>query len=101
MNTQRYSIGREDAIKLSETRWWEGKTSREIAGFQLFVEELCCPFEIFHNAVEDSLGRPVWTHEFGLSYDLIVAEFNGDRASPTMQEIVNMIPEHKRIVVVR
>ena len=30
----------------------------------MFESKLCMPFSIFQEAVEKTLGRPVWTHEF-------------------------------------
>lgn len=93
------SIGEEKAIELFNTNWWEFCTHREIAEFQLFITELCCPFGVFQEAVEDSLGRPVWTHEFGFNYEGIVKEFLGERAAPTLSEIMDLIPEGKRIIV--
>ena len=73
--SQKISIGKEKAIELSLTEWWKEKSYREIAEFQLFTTELSCPFVVFHEAVEKSLGRPVFTHEFGLNYDGICKEF--------------------------
>jgi hypothetical protein len=93
------SIGKEKAIQLYETEWWKEKSYREIAKFQLFTAELCCPFDVFHEAVEKSLGRPVFTHEFGLNYDGICKEFLGEKEPPTMNEIVHMIPQEKLIVI--
>jgi len=93
------SIGRENAIKLAETNWWELCNHREIAGFQLFTEELCCPFDVFHEALEKSIGRPVFSHEIGLNYDGIVAEFLGEKEPPTIDEIFGLIPEEKRIII--
>ena len=93
------SIGKDKAIALYDSNWWEGKTHREIAEFQLFTKELCCPFDVFHEAVEKSLGRPVFTHEFGLNYDGICKEFLGENESPTMGEILSMIPQDKLIVI--
>jgi hypothetical protein len=98
--TKRQSIGKEKAIALFNSGWWKSKTHREIAKFQLFTEELSLPFDVFHEAIEKSLARPVWTHEFGLNYDGIVMEFLGEADAPTMEEILNLIPEEKRIVVV-
>ena len=40
------------------------KTAEEIVAFQLYEERLCMPFPLFHKAVEEALGRPVYTHEF-------------------------------------
>jgi hypothetical protein len=93
------SIGKENAIELYHSNWWEGLTYREIAGVQLFTTELCCPFDVFHEAVEKSLGRPVFTHEFGLNYSGICEEFLGEREQPTLEEVLNLIPEDKRIVL--
>jgi len=100
MKAKRTSIGKEAAIEMANNKWWEGKTHREIAEFQLFTTELCCPFGVFHAAVEKSLGRDVWSHEFGMNYDGIVAEFLGEGEPPTMDQIIEMIPEDKRLLVV-
>ena len=93
------SIGKDKAIALYDTNWWENKTHREIAEFQLFTKELCCPFDVFQEAVEESLGRPVFTHEFGLNYDGICKEFLGEKEPPTMEDILNLIPQDKLIVI--
>jgi hypothetical protein len=93
------SIGKEKAIELYETEWWKENSYRKIAEFQLFTAELCCPFDVFHEAVEKSLGRPVHTHEFGLNYGGICKEFLGEKEPPTMNEILHMIPQEKLIVV--
>ena len=94
------SIGTENAIKLYDSNWWEGVSHREIANFQLFTAELCVPFDIFQNALEKSLGRSVFTHEFGCNYNGIVKEFLGEKSAPTLSEILELIPENKRIMVI-
>lgn len=94
------SIGKEAAIELFNSNWWENKTSKEIVELQLFTNELCCPFDVFHAAVEECLDRPVWTHEFGFNYDGLIKEFLCEQEPPSMQEIIEMIPEEKRILVV-
>jgi hypothetical protein len=99
MTTQRNSIGREKAIALADSHWWELCTAREAAEFQLFTAEPCMPFWEFHRVLTESLGRPVWTHELGLNYDGIVAEFLGERPAPTMEEIIGLIPPEKRVIV--
>ncbi len=57
------------------------------------------PFDVFHEAIEKVLHRPVYTHEFGLNYVGIVLEYLGEKQPPTFEEIINMIPEEKRIIV--
>ena len=100
MKSYQQSIGKERAIALANSNWWEGKDARTIAKFQLFTAELSCPFGVFHEALEKALGRPVWTHELGMNFDGIVQEFLGERDAPTMKDIIELIPEEKRIVCV-
>ncbi len=101
MSKYQHSIGSERAIAIAKTRWWEGKTPRQIAAVALFTEELCCDFHVLHEAVEKSLGRPVFTHEFGSGgFDRICEEFLGLRPAATMDEILALIPADKRIVIV-
>ena len=50
--------------KMAESKWYETQTAEEIVAFQLYEERLCMPFPLFHKAVEEALGRPVYTHEF-------------------------------------
>lgn len=85
------SIGREKAIKAAESSWWEGKTPREIAETQLATTELCMNFGDFQEAVEKTLDRPVWTHEFGLNVDGLWAELFGDRPTPTREDILRSL----------
>jgi len=90
---------KESAIALAESKFWEGMTHRQIAEFQMIEEKLCMPFSVFHEAVEKTLGRPVFTHEFGLNSQSLKDElFNGKQA-PTLEEIINLIPEDKRLIV--
>jgi len=98
---KRQSIGKDKAIALANSNWWEGRSAREIAKFQLFTEELSMPFDIFHQKLEEALGRPVWTHELGLNFDGIALEFLGEKDAPTMDEIIELIPAEKRILVQR
>ena len=90
---------KEQAIKLAGTRFWEEMTFEQRAKFQLAERRLCMRFGVFHEAVEKTLGRPVFTHEFGLNYDGLVAEMFDGADPPTMDEIMEMIPADKRVVV--
>lgn len=93
------SIGKEAAIALSKTNWWERRTPREIVEFQMFTNELSMPFDKFHEATEKALDRPVWTHEFA-DIERLQQEFLGDKPPPSMEDIINMIPEDKRLLIV-
>lgn len=93
------SIGRDAAITLHDSKWWEGKTHREIAEFQMATQELCVPFSVFHEAMEKTLGRPVFTHEFGLNFDGLLGELMGEKEPPSFEQIMAMIPQDKLILV--
>ena len=69
---------KEDAIKLAESGWWKDLPADVIVAFQLYERRLCMDFGDFHKAVEESLGRPVWTHEFA-DVEGLRAEFEGKR----------------------
>lgn len=80
MKPQRQRIGKDKAIAMYDSGWWEGKTQREIAEFQVITNELCIPFDKFHKAVEATIGRPVQSIEFGLNRDGLIDEiFNGTK----------------------
>lgn len=88
------------AVALAESEWWIGRSAHDVVMVQLFEPLLCMPFAIFHGAVQEVLGRPVWTHEFASSnVERLKAEFLGDRAAPTMDDIIALIPEEKRMVL--
>ena len=88
---------KEEAIKLHDSGFWEDMTHEQRAMFQMNEERLCMPFSVFHEAVEKTLGRSVWTHEF--ASDGLKKELLGDRPAPTMGEIMNLIPSDKRVLV--
>lgn len=93
-------MNREQAMKLFESKFWQQMNKREIAAFQLFEVLLCMPFGVFHEALEDTLGRPVQTLEFALNLDELKKEFLGERAAPSTEEILALIPMDKRVIVV-
>lgn len=94
------SIGRERAIELAKSEWWKERSFPQIAKFQFFTKELSMPFSVFHEALEKTLGRSVYTHEFAMNFDGLAMELLGERDAPTLQEIINLIPKDKRILVI-
>ena len=93
-------ITKEQAIELGKSEFWEKMTQEEIAEFQINTDALCMPFGVFHQAMEIALGRPVWTHEFGINVDGLRAELRGDKLPRTLQKIMDLIPPEKRIIVI-
>lgn len=98
-NTQANELTKEQAIALFESGFWEGMTERERAEFQLYQPCLCMPFDVFHSAMEKALGRPVWTHEFAFP-DHLKKEMRGERPAPSFDEIVALVPEQLRPIVI-
>lgn len=90
-------LTKEQAIAFAESNVWQTWTDEQIVQFQLFQTMLCMDFNRFHQAVEAVLQRPVFTHEFG--FNRITEEYLGTRDAPTFEEIINLIPADKRIVI--
>jgi hypothetical protein len=90
----------DEAIALYESGFWESMSYRDRAVFQMFEERLCMPFGVFHEAIEKALGRPVFTHEFGLNREGLQRELMGEAPAPTFAEVMNLIPAEKRLIVV-
>jgi hypothetical protein len=67
-----------EAIAKAKTLWWKEKSAKEIVDFQLYEPLLCMDFSDFHKAVEEALGRPVFTHEFADTEGL-QSEYEGKR----------------------
>lgn len=91
-------ISREDAIAIAESGIWKEWDNEQIVRFQLFQDKLCMPFSRFHEAMEDVLGRPVYTHEFAYS-DSLKEEYLGTKKPPTLEDIIGLIPKEKLILV--
>jgi len=92
-------LTKEEAIVFYDSQVWKEWTPRQIAEFQMEQDLLCVPFGVFHEAIEKTLGRPVFTHEFGLNREGLMKELLGEKEAPTFEEIVNLIPEDKRVVI--
>ena len=91
-------LTKEQAIKFYNSKEYENWTPNRIVDLQLFQDRLCIPFPVFHEAIEKVLKRPVFTHEFAFR-DRLVKEYRGDKPAPTLEEIINLIPKEKRVVI--
>lgn len=92
-------LTKEQAIAFCESKCYEKWSARQIVEFQMEQDRLCVPFDVFHKAIEETLGRPVFTHEFGLNYEGLRKELYGEKEPPTLEEIINLIHEDKRIII--
>ena len=91
---------KEEAIAIAESGVWKDLDDEEIVKMQLFQRKLCMDFSRFHEAMEKVLDRPVYIHEFASSnYNNLIEEYLGEKDSPSFEDIINLIPEEKRIVI--
>lgn len=91
-------LTKEQVMAIYEGGEWKDWSDEEIVKFQLFQDRLAVPFARFHEAVEKVLGRSVWTHEFAFR-DNLIAEYKKERPAPTFEEICNLIPKEKLIIL--
>ena len=87
-----------EAIKMAGSNAWKDMTPTELFAFQLSQSRLCVPFSELHRCSEEALGRPVFTHEFATP-DNLREELVGVKQAPSFDEILNLIPEEKLLVV--
>ena len=92
-------LTKEQAVAFCDQKLWEDMSDRERTEFQMEQDRLCMPFDVFHAAIEKTLGRPVFTHEFGLNREGLRKELRGERPAPTFEEIVGMIPKEKLVII--
>ena len=63
------------ALAFFESKRWESMSFKVRALFQLQQERLCMTFDVFHEAVQKTVGRPVFSHEFnGFNADGLLVE---------------------------
>ena len=94
-------LTKEQAIKFYHSEVWKDMTDRQIVELQLFQDKLCMPFDTFWDAINAVFGRSVMRHEFAASNcPNLIAEFLGEKEPPSLEEIINMIPAEKRILIV-
>lgn len=91
-------LTKEQAIDFAESKRWESLDLKTRALFQMHQDMLCMPFDVFHEAVEKTLGRPVFTHEFAFNPRL-KDELMGLADAPTVEKIIALLPQDKTIVV--
>lgn len=67
---------------------------------QLVHAKLSQPFPNIHKRVEELVGRPVYTHEFVLNFDGLLAEARGEREHATIEEILGQLKKTGKPVIV-
>ena len=91
------ALTKDQCEELYDSNWWEVVGLAKAGFLQLHQKLLCMPFEKFHESVEFLLGREVYKHEFSSAGSLREESISGK--SPTLQEIIDLIPSSKRLVI--
>jgi len=89
-----------EAIAKYDSKWWESATTKEIVDVQLYEQFLCCPFDVFHKAMGEALGRPVFTHEFA-GQKALQEEYEGKREYDGILDSLERVAPGKSVVFVK
>lgn len=89
---------KDEAIAFSKSGRWKDLTDDQLFRLQMSQEKLCVPFSEFHRAAEAALNRPIFTHEFAYP-DRLWEEYHGLRDKATLDDILDLLPADKTIVV--
>jgi len=93
-------LTKEQAIKFAKSGIWKDWNDEQIVRFQLFQRLICIDFDRFHQAMEKVLKRSILTHEFAFWKEL-QKEYLDVKPKPTFDEIINLIPKNKRIIITK
>ncbi len=91
-------LTKDQAIAMYNSGVWKEWTPEQVVRFQMFQKRLCMDFSYFHKYVNEVLGRPIFTHEFAFR-DELVKEYLGEKETPSFEDILNLIPKEKRLVI--
>ena len=91
-------ITEQSAKQLAKSNFWMKMNDEDIARFQLYQPILCMAFDLFHECIEELLGRPIHTHEFGLS-NLIVEYEKHFTPIKNEAQWVGLIPDEFRNLI--
>lgn len=95
----RDEMSKETAVAIHDSGAWRKLGIVERAKLQLQQPRLCMPFSEFHKAVEQSIGRPVWTHEF-IEPKSLLAEIEPCNKRATLADVLGKLPTDKTVVCV-
>lgn len=93
-------LSRKQAIEFAKSGVWKEWDDEQIVKFQIFQDRLCIDFDRYHRALCLVLERPVYSHELARMSNLR-SEYLGIRKAPTINEIIEMIPEDKRQIIIK
>ena len=81
-------MSREEAIEFCELGAWKNWSPEEIVRFQIDQDKLCVPLDAYFEALQQTTGRRVMTHELSLNAEGIKDEMNGIGEPPNHEEML-------------
>lgn len=85
-----YSIGKDLAIRIYDSKCWETWDKIQIGMFQLFISEKCIPTRVFEDALESKFNHNAFYPGctlFGLQYKFLCGE-----EPPTLKQLLEYVP---------
>jgi len=64
------------AVEFHDSLQWQTMSYQELAKFQINQKHLCMPWDVFHEAVEKTIGYPVYSHEFATNFESIKSKIS-------------------------
>ena len=92
-------LNRFQATALYDSEFWRFLNAEERAFFQLSVDRLCMPLLEFNQAVETCLNRRVRAVEY-LRPQALLAELTGNLPAPSIEEILELVPDETLPILV-
>jgi len=92
-------LTKKQAEELGKSGVWETWSDEEVVKVQLFQKRHCVGIPKFSAALSKILGRPVLTHEIAYNIEGLQNEYLKKAPAPTMDEILNLVPKKRRILV--
>lgn len=89
----------EQAIAFYDSRAWSELNSLQRSRLQLGQDYLCMPVNVFRDALDEALGRPVWSQEIRTqNRSTLIDELNGKAQPPDMRQIMALLPSDKNFI---
>lgn len=93
----RLELTERQAIELSLSGFWRGLPARDLTAWQLSVDRMVVPMEVFHAALEEALARRVQTYEL-VNPPELRRELLGARGLSRAEVLAIMPPAAREIV---
>ena len=86
-------MNEEQAIVFYDSGAWTALNAIQRSRLQLEQDCSCMPIDVFKNAMDEALGREVWSQELRtLNRSALLSELEGKTQPPDMRQIMALLP---------